>query len=196
MDFRDELETDIFLYGEDKALENITNDMIKQDNIECCVCLNFHWGVKLPNCSHFICPKCYYRIYNGYISCDFHSENLNPEEPKEPIYPYQNRDINKEIFKSITNNNIYLNNIYLEWFIDDNEDLYNSVKMNSEFVDKLDVKLKLWFENNELLKQYENDILQYKNLLEQYNIDIETYNEKYEAEKDDNAQKICPLCRL
>ena len=29
-----------------------------------------------------------------------------------------------------------------------------------------------------------------------YNIDIETYNEKYEAEKDDNAQKICPLCRL
>ena len=43
---------------------------------ECCVCLNFHWGVKLPNCSHYICPKCYYRIYNGYISCDFHSENL------------------------------------------------------------------------------------------------------------------------
>lgn len=47
MDFRDEYETDIILYGEDKALENITNDMIKQDNIECCVCLNFHWGCKI-----------------------------------------------------------------------------------------------------------------------------------------------------
>ena len=191
MDFRDELETDIFLYGEEKALENITNDMIKQDNIECCVCLNFHWGVKLPNCSHFICPKCYYRIYNGYICCDFHSENLNPEEPEKPIYPYQNCDTNKELFKSITNNTIYL-----EWFIDDNEDLYNSVKKNSEFVDNLDVKLKFWFENNEILKQYEIDMLQYKKMLEQYYIDIEAYNEKYEEEKEDNAQKICPLCRF
>lgn len=68
--------------------------------------------------------------------------------------------------------------------------------MNSEFVNNLDVKLKIWFENNELLKKYDIDMIQYKNLLEQYNIDIEAYNERYEEEKDANSKKICPLCRL
>ena len=193
MNFRDDLAVHTLLFGEEEALENMTIGMIKQDNIECCVCLNFNWGVKLPNCSHFVCSKCYYKIYNGYISGDFYSKTTEPKYPVKPIYPYQNQDKNKELFKSITNNNIYL-----EWFIDDNEDLYNSVKMNSEFVDNLDVKLKLWFKNNELLKQYENDILQYKNLLEQYNIDIEAYNEKYEEEKIDNSQKnvLCVGCNI
>jgi hypothetical protein len=39
-------------------------------------------------------------------------------------------------------------------------------------------------------------MLQYQKMLEQYNIDIEAYNEKYEEEKENNIQKICPLCRL
>ena len=55
MDFRDDLAVHTLLFGEEEALENMTIGMIKQDNIECCVCLNFNWGVKLPNCSHFIC---------------------------------------------------------------------------------------------------------------------------------------------
>jgi hypothetical protein len=190
MDFRDDLETDIFLFGEDKALEYITIDMIKQDNVECCVCFNFHWGVKLPNCSHFICPKCYYKIYNGYISSDFYNINPEPKYPVEPIYPYKNQDTNKEIYYTITNDDTFL-----EWFIDENEDLYNSVKMNSEYVDNLNVKIKFWFENNELIKNYEIYLIKYKTDLEQYDIDIEDYNEKYEEEKKDTSQKMCPLCR-
>jgi hypothetical protein len=46
MDFRDDLAVHTLLFGEEEALENMTIGMIKQDNIECCVCLNFNWGVK------------------------------------------------------------------------------------------------------------------------------------------------------
>lgn len=92
--------------------------MVKQDNIECCVCLNYHWGVKLPNCNHFICPKCYYKLFNGYISEEFYRKNSKPKYPEKPAYPYKNKDKNKEIFYSITRDDTYL-----EWFIDNN---YNS----------------------------------------------------------------------
>ena len=187
MDLRDDLEVDILLFGLDEALDNITIGLIKQDNIECCVCLNYHWGVKLPNCNHFICPKCYYKIYNGYVSSNFYCENPEPEYPEKPSYPYKNKDKNKEIFYSRTEYDTYL-----EWFIDENEDLYNSVK----FEDNLDVKLKKWFETNKYIKQYENDLIQYNKHVEQFNNEIEEYNELYAQEKEDNSQKLCPLCRL
>ena len=77
--------------------------------------------IKLPNCNHFICPKCYYKLFNGYISDGFYSKNSEPKYPEKPIYPYQNKDKNKNIFYSITEDDTYL-----EWFIDENEDLYNS----------------------------------------------------------------------
>jgi len=191
MDFRNDLEIEIWLFGEDKALENITIGLIKEDNIECCICLNNSWGVKLPNCNHFICPKCYYKIYNGYVTSNFHSVNPEPKYPERPIYPYQNEDKNKEIFYSITEDNTYL-----EWFINENEDLYNSIKLNTEFVDNLDVKLKKWFENNEYINKYEIDLIKYKNDFIKYENDIEEYNKLYATEKENNAQKICPLCRL
>ena len=191
MDIRNELEVETLFFGEDEALDNITIGMVKQDNIECCICLNYHWGVKLPNCNHFICPKCYYKLFNGYISDGFYSKNSEPKYPEKPIYPYQNKDKNKDIFYSITEDDTYL-----EWFVDENEDLYNSVKLNSEFVDNLDVKLKRWFENNKDIKQYENDLIQYNKNIELFNNDIEEYNELYAKEKEDNSQKICPLCRL
>ena len=191
MDRRNKLEVETLLFGEDEALDNITIGMVKQDNIECCICLNYHWGVKLPNCNHFICPKCYYKLFNGYISDEFYSKNTEPKYPEKPIYPYQNKDKNKDIFYSITEDDTYL-----EWFVVENEDLYNSVKLNSEFVDNLDVKLKRWFENNKDIKQYENDLIQYNKNIELFNNDIEEYNELYAQEKEDNSQKICPLCRL
>jgi hypothetical protein len=187
MDYRDELAMNALFQGEDKALENITIGMVKQDNIECCVCLNFHWGVKLPNCNHFICPKCYYRIYNGYIGSKFHSKNLDPKYPEKPIYPYQNQDKNKEIFYSMNNND----DTYLEWFIHENEDLYN---LNKE-LDNLDGNLKDWFKNNELIKQYDIDSTKYRNDLDKYWVDIEKYNNLYKKEKELNSHKICPLCR-
>jgi hypothetical protein len=65
----------------------------------------------------------------------------------------------------------------------------------SEYVDNLNVKIKFWFENNELIKNYEIYLIKYKTDLEQYDIDIEDYNEKYEEEKKDTSQKMCPLCR-
>lgn len=191
MDRMNKLEVETLLFGEDEALDNITIGMVKQDNIECCICLNYHWGVKLPNCNHFICPKCYYKLFNGYISDEFYSKNTEPKYPEKPIYPYQNKDKNKDIFYSITEDDTYL-----EWFVYENEDLYNSVKLNSEFVDNLDVKLKRWFENNKDIKQYENDLIQYNKNIELFNNDIEEYNELYAQEKEDNSQKICPLCRL
>jgi hypothetical protein len=191
MDRMNKLEVETLLFGEDEALDNITIGMVKQDNIECCICLNYHWGVKLPNCNHFICPKCYYKLFNGYISDEFYSKNTEPKYPEKPIYPYQNKDKNKDIFYSITEDDTYL-----EWFVYENEDLYNSVKLNSEFVDNLDVKLKRWFENNKDIKQYENNLIQYNKNIELFNNDIEEYNELYAQEKEDNSQKICPLCRL
>jgi hypothetical protein len=125
------------------------------------------------------------------VSSRFYIENPKPNHPEKPIYPYQNKDKNKEIFYSITEDDTYL-----EWFIDENEDLYNSVKLNTEFVDNLDVKLKKWFENNEIIEKYENDLIQYKKDVEQYYNDIEEYDELYSQEKEDNSQKLCPLCRL
>jgi len=191
MDFRDNLSLETYFRGEDIALENLTIGVVKQDNIECCVCFNYHWGVKLPNCDHFICPKCYYKIYNGYISSDFCDTTHEPLYPEPPIYPYQNKDHNYEIYLGITNDDTYL-----EWFVNENEDLYNSVMLNSEFIDDLDCKIKNWFETDDLLKQYNENILKYKNELATWDDAINDYNEKYDEEKENNAHQKCPLCRL
>jgi hypothetical protein len=196
VDYNDELTIETIIFGENQALENITVGLYKKDNIECCVCLNDSWGVKLPNCTHFICPKCYYKIYNGYVPSNFHIKNPYPNHPEisRPNYPYQNKDKNEEIFYSITENNKYL-----EWFMYENEDLYNSVKLNTEYVDNLDVEIKKWFEHNELLEKYENDLIQYeiqqKKIIKQFYIKIQKYDRLYYQEKINNAQKLCPLCR-
>jgi hypothetical protein len=84
----------------------------------------------------------------------------------------------------------------LEWFVDENQDLYNSVKLNTEFVDNLDVNLKKWFQDNEDIKKYEKDLINYKNDLEQFYINIDHYNKFYNKEKIYNSKKCCPLCRL
>jgi len=193
MDYRDYLEVRARFYGEDEALENLTIGMVKQDNIECCVCLNFHWGVKLPNCNHFICPKCYYKIYHGFISSKFYRENPEPHYSydEKPIYPYQNVDKNREIFNTITNDPKFL-----EWFVNDNEDLYNSIKTNSDFVDNIDANLETWFKNNDLIQKYNDNLINYKNKVKQFHIDLEEYNELYEEEKECNSKQLCPLCRL
>lgn len=191
MDVSDDLTVESSFYEEDIVLENLTIGMVKQDNVECCVCFNYYWGVKLPNCTHFICPKCYCKIYNGFISSDFISKNVKPIFPETPIYPYQNKDDNYEIYFSITNDDTYL-----EWFINDNEDLYNSVMMNSEFVNELDCKIKYWFKNNEEINQYNDNMLKYKNELDTWDDAINDYNEKYDEEKENNAHQKCPLCRL
>ena len=93
-----------------------TECMVKEDNIECCVCLEFNWGVKLPNC-------------HGYVEDYFYMNNPKPiciEEINEPTYPYQNNTQNLELY-----NNLTREDTYKEWFINHNKELYECIKNNN-----------------------------------------------------------------
>jgi len=179
---------------------HVSENMIKEDNIECCVCMNFHWGVKLPNCNHFICPKCYYTMYYGYVSDDFYANNPHPTytENQKPTYPYINVSQNLQIYNNLTDDAAYL-----DWFINENEDLYNCIKNNEKFVDNVNANVKKWFETNDVITKYDNDLLQYENDLPQYELkfkkyinEMEIYNSLIEEERENNIQSCCPLCRL
>ena len=159
------------------SIEEITEDMIKEDNIECCVCMEFHWGVKLPNCNHFICPKCYYKMYYGYISYKFYHNNPRPIYPEKPRYPYTITSKNSEIYDILTDDDTYK-----EWFINENEDLYNSIKINSEFVYNINNNLKQWFQKNEVITKYENDLIQYELNYKKYNDEMVIYSNLVEKE--------------
>ena len=171
--------------------KNVSNDMVKEDNIECCVCMEFHWGVKLPNCNHFICPKCYYNLYYGFVSDRFYTNNSRPIHPEKLTYPYVNISQNLEIYNNLTEDETYM-----DWFINDNEDLYNCIKVKSEFVDNINNNILQWFENNELIIKYENDLLQYELNYKKYIDKNDIYLKLLEEEKENNTKKICPLCRL
>jgi hypothetical protein len=181
--------------------EIVSQNMIKQDNIECCICLEFDWGVKLPNCSHYICSECYFKLYHyGYVEDTYYIYNQKPIQPKSPvypIYPYINVDENIKIYNELTDDDTFQ-----EWFINNNEDFYNCIKLN-EFVDDVDINIKLWFVTNEKIKNYNNDLIQYNIEYEKYYIDCEKYridNKKYELlleiERKNNCIRKCPLCRL
>ena len=92
----------------DLMTDDHIENMIKSDNIECCVCMDFHIGVKLPNCNHFICFKCYYKMYNGYVSDTFYTNNSKPNYPTKPIYPYIDINKNLEIYNNLTDDDTYL----------------------------------------------------------------------------------------
>lgn len=181
---------DIEDYELELMSKTVTEDMIKQDNIECCVCMDFQWGVKLPNCNHFICSKCYYKMYYGYIKDRFYTNNPRPIYLEKPTYPYINKNQNLEIYNTLTDDETYK-----DWFVNDNEDLYNSIKINSEFVDQLDSNIKRWFEN-ELVTKYENDLLQYELSYKKYSDETVVYLDLLEEERENNIKDICPLCRL
>jgi hypothetical protein len=169
----------------------ISESMVKEDNIECCVCMDFHWGVKLPNCNHFICPKCYYKMYYGYISNTFYANNPIPIYPEKTSYPYININQNLEIYNTLTNDGNYM-----DWFINENEDLYNCIKRNEDFVDNIDINIKKWFDKNELIIKYENDLLQYELIYKKYTDEMDIYCNLVKEEKQNNIKNTCPLCRL
>ena len=169
----------------------VSEDMVKEDNIECCVCMEFHWGVKLPNCNHFICPKCYYIMYYGYVSDDFYANNPSPIYPEKPSYPYTITSQNTEIYDTLTNADTYK-----EWFINENEDLYNCIKLKSEFVDNINNTILQWFQNNELITKYENDLIQYELNYKKYWVEQDIYSNLLKKEKNNNINNNCPLCRL
>jgi hypothetical protein len=179
--------------------ELYTEDMIKKDDIECCVCYENHWGVKLPNCDHFICPKCYYKIYHhGYLSSEFINENskpVGPERPKEPLYPFIPENL-EVIYNELTNNDKYES-----WFILSNEELYDHIVFN-DYKSKIDRNIINWFQTNNELKIYEEDKNKYKLAYKEYQTnhdifceEIEEYRCREEEERQQNCSKLCPLCR-
>ena len=178
---------------------NETEDMIKKDEIECCVCYENHLGVKLPNCDHFICPKCYYKIYHfGFLSSEFINENskpVGPERPKEPIYPFVSEKL-EVIYNELTNNEKYK-----YCFINSIEDLYEHIIFN-DYKCNIEIIIINWFQTNNELKIYEEDKNKYKLDYEEYRSKIaifceemEEYRSREEEERNLNCSKLCPLCR-
>ena len=182
-------------------IQVICEKMEKTENeVECCICLEIEFGVKLPNCNHFVCPKCYYKLYYGYLSDAFYSNNPCPIAPQKPIYPYLNVIANLEIFHNLINKDTVKDDkdwfvTEKDWFISENEDLYNCVK-KSECVDYVDMNVKKWFENNAQLAQYENDVLQYDLDNIKYSNQQLIYSELCKEEIENNMQNKCPMCRL
>jgi hypothetical protein len=76
------------------------------------------------------------------------------------------------------------------------EDLYNCIKVKTEFVDNINNNLLQWFENNELIIKYENDLLQYELNYKKYSNEINIYSVLLKEEKENNIKNKCPLCRL
>jgi hypothetical protein len=194
---------------EEFNIEYETSDMVRKDSIDCPICFETRWGVRLPNCQHYICSVCYYNIYKGFISEKFKQEHPEPIEPEAPPnrqipeYPYSESEL------ILIFNNFRIQTEFELWFINSNEDLYNSIKKNSEYVDDLDDVIREWFQNNEKIINYEKSIKSYKdskkeydklwsNYHEEYNKykkELEEYNQLLEYEKEYNTKQSCPLCR-
>jgi len=182
--------------------ELYTENMIKEDDIECCVCYENHWGVKLPNCDHFICPKCYYKIYHyGFLSSEFinaNSEPIGPKRPKEPIYPFTPEKL-EIIYDELTNNDKYKT-----FFVNSNSELYEHIIFN-DYKCNIDSNIIKWFQTNNELKIYEEDKNKYKLAYEAYSEyktkldifceEIEEYRSREEEERQQNCGRMCPLCR-
>lgn len=197
---------------EEIIIDYETSDMIREDAIECPVCFDTRWGVRLPNCSHFICSRCYYTIYKGFMPEKFKQGRLEPIEPEQPKYtsipeyPYSycNKKVLKDIFDSFG-----INDDFKEWFVNENKDLYISIKKNTVYVEDIDDVIKEWFQNDEKINLYKNMMKIYKDSKKEYDKlwrnyhieyekylkELEEYNEFLEYEKEMNIKKRCPLCR-
>ena len=99
-------------------------------------------------------------------------------------------------------NNLTREDTYKEWFINHNKELYECIKNNNEDFINIDIKLKQWFETDEKIKMYENELMKYdidyKDYLikyEKWSIYIKKYNILLENHRKTNCKKSCPLCR-
>jgi len=174
-------------YKDNIMSEIVSKCNIKDDNIECCTCLQYDIGLKLSNCNHYICPHCYYKMYYGHIS-----NITRPICPHKPIYPYENSAIhNLEIYYYLTDNNTYM-----KWFVNYNEELYNYIKSDSELVVNIDSNIKKWFQHNELIKEYEKDVIEYNKNYKIYRNEMYLYLQLVKKERDKNLANICSLCIL
>jgi hypothetical protein len=118
------------------------------------------------------------------IEDKFFNTNNNPNITK-PVYPYVDVITNLEIYWQLSDD---LN--YKEWFIYSNEDLYDSIMMQSQLVEDIDCKIKKWFENNYL-------IMQYKLAYTKYMVEGDRGNQYLvEKERNKNCKRAYPLSRL
>ena len=196
---------------EETNIEYETSDMVREDAIECPICFETRWGVRLPNCLHFICAKCYYTIYKGFVSEKFKQGCPEPVEPEAPPYrqiPEYPYTYNKEELEVIFNN-FKIKSDFREWFISENKDLYISLKRNTVYVENIENVIKEWFCNDEKINLYNKSIKSYKDNKKEYDKlwsnyriqydkylkELEEYNEFLEYEEEYNSKKCCPLCR-
>ncbi len=207
-----EIRKDIYNIHVEYGSKYVTETMEKKDNIDCCVCLEHRWGVKLPNCDHYLCRKCYFIIfYEGpmidYNEIENYNKPVKPPQPtpiKPPIYPYTKNEL-REIYSQLTDD---IDNI--EWFVNENKDLYICI-MENEYVSEIKDSVKNWFVNDERMVKYNNDLDEWKQLFAKYKIEYNNYLESDEYKiyceeleeleryiedcKQESINPVCPLCR-
>lgn len=179
-----------------------TKDAMKKEEVDCCVCLNTHRGIKMPNCEHFVCSRCHYKMQHGFISEAFYNTHRRPFcGPEKPEYPYKDACENAEIYKTLADGEWYKG-----WFVNNNEDLYNCIKQEEEFIKyipydkhKNDIQslnnIKEFFETNKEIQQYETSLIQFYNEYKLFEEQNALYEKLYEEERKKNCIKTCPLCR-
>lgn len=192
------------LIDPDSKIDDYTDGMIKQDNIECPICLENFWGVKLPNCEHYICGRCYYKMYNGFLSQTFMEKNQKPTSPKllkAPEYPYSIKLLGEKKLKEIYDK-LSSDETFKSWFINENEELYNAIKLNSVYVEDLEENIKNWFLDNKKLKEHEDNLKNYNiekkenyDLWSKYYEESRNYYQRENNELNNNRRECCPFCR-
>ena len=142
-------------------------DIIIKDNNECPICYDETKVIKLSLCGHYLCIKCFKKIYYGKSLSE---TKYNPKiKTYKPKFPYE--------FKKIRE--------YQNW-IDENEEIYYG--NNKKLWNKICKKRSEWMNTEEFI-EYEKKEKIYRKL-EEENDDIlhGLGNESYNTSK-------CPLCR-
>jgi hypothetical protein len=179
-----------------------TDDIVKKEQVDCCVCLTTRRGIQMPNCEHFVCARCHYKMQNGFISDTFYNTYRRPFcGQQKPEYPYKDISENAEIYKTLP-----YGDWYEGWFINSNEELYKCLKQEEEFMkyiphDKYGTNIqsfnsfKKWFETNEKIQEYETALTKFYTEYKLFEAQNDLYDRLYEEEKKKNCMKRCPLCR-
>lgn len=167
------------------------NDISKYVELESCngchACTNQKCteGARMTGCNHMICRDCFCRMHFGILDEYFISSLVEPIEPAKPAYPFRDEYSNLLIYRSMG----FDSDRYKSWFIEDNEDLYNSV-------DGIEYEpIKQWFLTNNRIKQYEEDLHNYRADVMLYDTKMFDYDTliRYETLRVKNT---CPACKI
>jgi hypothetical protein len=180
------------------------NELIKKDKVDCCICLKSHRGIQMLNCQHLVCSLCHYKFEKGFISDSFYNNYQRPWlEVEKPSFPY--KDSQEElliIYRKLTDTDAYK-----DWFIYSNEDLYQSIKNNEEFIEELNESrlicktnlqalnaMKSWFISDIKIQQYDSELSKYNNEYKRFQENYDLYERLWDAERKKICIKSCPRC--